>query len=99
MAEQTDPKNLSMPRHQRLGDVTGSQGLVGLASHDEPGVAVATEDHGRSRDAVVVVRERVSVGTGGGRGDDVTRGWIRQEHIPGDDVAGLAVLSGEVAAL
>src|SRR3954451_12049483 len=42
-------------------DVTEGEVVVGLAAYDDPRVASGAEDHGRARDAVVVVGHRVTV--------------------------------------
>src|SRR2546425_912335 len=65
-AEPTVP-NPSSPTRKGSGDVTGQQVLVGLAAHDDAGVAVLGEDDRRARHAVVVAGHRVAVGAGGGR--------------------------------
>ena len=52
--------------------------VVGLAAHDDAGVAVRAEDDRRARLAVVVVGHRVAVAAGRRRDDDVAgRGSLR----------------------
>src|SRR3954452_10117612 len=80
-------------------NVAGNQVLQRLAPHRHPRLTAGAEDHGRARDAVVVVRKGVAVGARGGRDDDVTRARVAQPHAPRDDVARLAVLARQVTAL
>ncbi len=54
------------------------QVLVGLATHDQPRVALAAEDDRRPRHAVVVVGHRVPVGAGGRGHQDVARARSRR---------------------
>src|SRR3954454_14218862 len=84
------------PRRPTL-KVSGKQVLVGLAPHDGPGFALADEDDGRPRLAVVVVGHRVAVGAGGGGDDEVAGARVVEQHLVDDDVAGLAVLAGQAA--
>src|SRR5262245_48083975 len=67
--------------------------LVGLAPHDDTGVSAGAEDHRRPRDAVVVVRHRVAVGSGRGRDEHVPGPGAGQLGVPDQDVPGLAVLA------
>src|SRR3954471_22958221 len=83
----------------RKSDIAPQRVGVGPAPHDGAGVAARAEDPGRPRHAVVVVRHRVGVGAGGGRDDVVAGGRIREGHLPHEDVAELAVLAGDAAAL
>src|SRR5690606_22171026 len=77
-------------------DVTGGEVVVGLAAHDDAGVAVPAEDHRRPRDAVVVVRHRVAIGAGPGRHEHVARLRGLQRHVAYDHIARLAVLAGDM---
>src|SRR3954465_14398104 len=79
------------PRSPTLKLVTGGQVLVGLAAHDGARVAIAAEDHRRSRNRVVVVGHRVAVGAGCGDDQDVADLGIVQRHVSDQDVARLAV--------
>src|SRR3954471_23847366 len=85
------------PRSPTLNDVTREEVVVGLAPDDDLRVAVAAEDHGRPRHAVVVVGQRVAVGAGGGDGDHVARPRLGEVGVAHDDVAGFAVLADEAA--
>src|SRR5918992_703630 len=67
--------------------------LVGLAPHDDAGVAARAEDHRRARNAVVVVGHRVPVGAGGGRDEHVPRPRVGQLDVAHQHVPGLAVLA------
>src|SRR5215210_3344318 len=80
-------------------NVAGNQVLQRLAPHRDPRLATRADDHGRPRHAVVVVGERVAVGPRGRRDHDVAGPRLAQPHSPGDHVARLAMLAGEVAAL
>src|SRR3954452_21093171 len=80
-------------------NVAGNQVLQRLAPHRHPRLAAGAEDHGRPRHAVVVVRQRVAVRARGGRHHAVPRARAAQPYAPGDDVARLAVLAGQMAAL
>src|SRR5581483_8858741 len=80
-------------------DVTGGQVLVGFAAHDHPGFAVSAEDHRGTRDAVVVVGQRITVSAGDSRGYHFTRGRVGQSHLAHDHISGLAVLAGDPAGL
>src|SRR5437588_9255955 len=57
-------------------DVTGAQVLVALTANHQAGIAVAAEDHRGASHAVVVVGQRIAVGTGHGGRQDVARGGI-----------------------
>src|SRR6266540_3114869 len=67
--------------------VTGEEVVVALAPHDDAVLAVAAEDHGRPRDPVVVVGQRVAVGAGAGHGD----------HVAGAGIGEVGVLDQHVA--
>src|SRR3954467_4081478 len=77
--------------------VTGREVVVGLAAYHDASVAARAEDHRRPRDAVVVVRHRVTVGPGGRRDQDVARARVVQQHVLDEDVARLAVLARDRA--
>src|SRR3954452_11732609 len=78
-------------------DVTEREVVVGLAAHHHAGVAARAEDHGRARDAVVVVGHRVTVCAGGGRDQHVAGARGVEQHVGDEDVARLAVLAGDGA--
>src|SRR3954466_1105494 len=59
------------PSSPTLNDVTEREVLVALAAHDGPRVPILAEDHGRPRDAVVVVGHRVAVSAGSGHHQQV----------------------------
>ena len=62
----------------RSFDVPRGQVLVGLATHDQPRVAIPAEDHRRARNAVVVVGHRVAVGAGRRSDEHVARAEDRR---------------------
>src|SRR4051794_30026525 len=97
-AEPTVPCPSSPTQNGPLGSgVTGREVVVGLAAHHDASVATRAEDHGRPRDAVVVVRHRVAVGDGG-RGDEHVAGpRVVEQYVGHEDVARLAVLAGDRA--
>src|SRR5215217_8830854 len=64
-------RNAPAPASAAIGDVAGEEVVVGLAAHDDAGVAVLDEDDGRAAGAVVVVGHREPVGAGRRRHDDV----------------------------
>src|SRR3954468_3341958 len=73
-----------------VSDVTEGQVVIGLAAYDHPGVASRAEDHGRARDAVVVVRHRVTVRAGRGSHQHVAGPRVVELHVGDEDVARLA---------
>src|SRR6266550_3684331 len=81
------------PRRPTLNDVTDREVVVGLAANHYPGLATRAEDHGRARDAVVVVRHRVTVGARDRRDQHVAGPRVVEQHVRDEDVAGLAVLA------
>src|SRR3954469_2665860 len=94
------PPTVPWPRSpMRKSDIAREQVVVGLAAHNGAGVAARAEDDGRPRHAVVVVRHRVGVGAGGGRDEEVAGARVLEVRLPDEDVAGLAVLAGDAAAL
>src|SRR4051794_31426421 len=94
------PPTVPWPRSpMRKSDIAGEQVVVGLAPHDGAGIAARAEDDGRPRHAVVVVRHRVGVGAGCGRDEEVAGARVVEVRLPHEDVAGLAVLAGDAAAL
>src|SRR4051812_25410603 len=74
-------------------DVTEREVVVGLAANHDASVAAGAEDHGRARDAVVVVGHRVTVGAGGGGHEHIAGARIVEQHVGHEDVARLAVLA------
>src|SRR4051794_18992601 len=79
--------------------VTGGEIVVGLAANHDASLAARAEDHGRARDAVVVVGHRVTVGAGDGRDQHVARPRVVEQHVRDEDVARLAVLPGHRAVV
>src|SRR6188472_598467 len=75
--------------------IAARQVLVGLAAHDDAGLALVAEEDRRARHAVVVARHRVAVGAGCRRDEDVADGWRGEHRLADDDVAGLAVHAGD----
>src|SRR5258706_15308716 len=88
----------SRPMRNGSADIAGEQVLVGLAAHHDARAAVAHEHDRRARDAVVGVVHRETVRAGRRRDDDVAGPRVGQLDVISDDVAGLAVLAGQVAA-
>src|SRR5260370_14596205 len=82
-----------------LADIARRELLHGLAPDDHARVAVAHEDHRRPRDPVVVVGHRVTVGAGDRRDDHIARPGVVEQRVGDENVAGLAVLSREHAAI
>src|SRR6185437_16828789 len=66
---------------------------------DLTGLAAAAEDDRWPRDTVVVVGERIAVGAGRRRDEDVAGGGLGQGNVTNEHVAGLTVLAGDMAAL
>src|SRR3712207_2398519 len=87
-APPTVPRPRTPTRKTGSADMAGHQVVVGLAADDHAGVTVAAEDHGRARQAVVVVGHREAVGPGD-RGDDhvagprVAQAGGADQHVPG----------------
>src|SRR3954454_18072176 len=77
--------------------VPGREVAVGLAAHHDASVATRAEDHGRPRDAVVVVRHRVPVRPGGRGHEHVTGPRVVEHDVWHEDVARLAMLAGDGA--
>src|SRR3954469_7256405 len=77
--------------------VTGREVVVGLAAHHDASVAAGAEDHGRPRDAVVVVRHGVAVGASGRRHEHVAGPRVVEQDVGHEDVARLAMLAGDGA--
>src|SRR3954453_14761745 len=78
------------PSSPTLKVVTSRQVLVGLAAHHRARLPVATEDHGRARDGVVVVGHRVPIGAGRGDHEDVADLRVVELRVADQDVARLA---------
>src|SRR5215204_2824371 len=85
------------PSRPTLKDVTEREVLVALAAHDGPRVPVLAEDHGRPRDAVVVVGHRVAVGAGRRHHQQVAGLRVVQLDVALQHVARFAVLAGDRA--
>src|SRR4051812_17790448 len=94
-ATNADP-TVPWPRTPTL-KVSAKEVLVGLAAHDQSGVAVTAEDHRRPGHAVVVVGHREAVRAGRGRDHHVTHARMGQLGVADDNVAGLAVLADQMA--
>src|SRR3954451_5183010 len=75
-------------------DIPEDQVLVGLAPHDDAGVAAAAEDHRRARNAVVVARHRVAVRARRRGHQHVADRGGGEHRVADEDVAGLAVHAG-----
>src|SRR3954469_10005666 len=85
------------PSSPTLNDVTKCEVLVALAAHDRLRGPVLAEDHGRPRDAVVVVGHRVTVRAGRGHRQQVAGARVFQLDVALQYVARLAVLAGDGA--
>src|SRR5436309_909247 len=80
-----------------LADIARGQVLEALSPHHLAGVAFAGEDDRRARRAIVVVGHRISVRSGRGRDDHVSRPRVVEQRLARDHVSGLAVLAREHA--
>src|SRR5829696_8218209 len=76
-------------------NVTEGEVLVALAAHDGPRIAAVAEDHGRPRDAVVVVGHGVPVGARRGHHQQIAGARFGELHVALQHVARLAVLAGD----
>src|SRR3954462_13928163 len=98
-ADPTVPWPSRPTRNGPSSEVTGRQGPVALAPHDDARVAVPAEDHRRPRQRLVVVRQRMAVGPGGRYHEHVPGARVVELDVAYQDVAGFAVLSGDRAEL
>src|SRR5207253_10169908 len=94
------PRPGRSPGPRRLeSDSARHQVLIPLTPYDLTGLAAAAEDDRWPRDTVVVVGERIAIGAGRRRDENVAGSGLGQGDVTNEHVAGLTVLAGDMAAL